>query len=71
MLICGNCGCNSSYVIDSRNTAEGNNYLRRRRVCEKCRHTFRTVEISRDEYEDMLLRLESADRIIKLVDIMK
>lgn len=42
---CPRCRCPSSAVVDSRGSG---GKIRRRRVCDKCKHRFSTVEVSVD-----------------------
>ena len=54
-MICPNCGCPESMVIDSR---KHDMYTNRRRECIRCGIIFKTVEIT-EINEKNLIRIES------------
>lgn len=66
MLKCPNCQSDQLYVADSRNHSD-DNYLHRRRKCEKCGYRFSTVEICKDHYDELLkehTRLQATEIVL-------
>lgn len=54
MLVCPKCQSPRLLVCDSRSW-KNNDYFSRRRKCKECGHRFSTVEIDKDEYEELNL----------------
>ena len=52
---CPKCGSDRLYVTDTRDRG----YPNRRRTCEACGESFRTIEMSLDEYSKMVEVIES------------
>lgn len=49
---CPLCNCEKTTTVDSRKTEADK--TRRRRVCQRCKYRFSTVEISVDDYEALV-----------------
>lgn len=60
---CPNCQSNNTQVRDSRPHPDG---IFRRRRCLTCNHRFSTIEIKKDDYEDMKYIIERAKRNAQL-----
>ena len=61
---CPECGCDQSEVTNSKPHEDG--YIRRRRVCCRCKRRFSTVEISVEDYDNLK---ELAASLKKLLDL--
>ena len=61
---CPECGCDQSEVVNSRSHEDG--YIRRRRVCCRCKRRFSTAEISVEDYDT---QKELAASLKKLLDL--
>lgn len=63
-MICPECGCYDSTVIDSRQNDDG--LIRRRRKCLICGKRYSTLELSAIRYEKMVEFEETVTKFLNL-----
>jgi len=68
---CPKCGVNSVVVIDSRpSLTPGFHSIRRRRLCESCKHKFSTYEVPQEVLQSIDVFRLSALRLMDAVKIL-
>ena len=63
-MFCPKCKTGQMDIVDSR---RDDKLVRRRRRCPDCGHRITTVEISKDEYKQLLEFVDLLDRVKNLV----